>query len=705
MEAALLDLEHEPGPDYAEQLNALFRTAHTIKGSAGLFAFDAIVRFTHALEDLLDRLRARCQPAERGLIDLLLDSHDHLVQLVDATRDGQTVQADPHLIARLQYAAGQLARGLPISAGAHPSVEIEEPGMHLVRSDYWHLSLRFGADVMRNGLDPLAFIRHLRTLGRIVSLTTLDESLPSSEAFDPETCYLGFEIDLEAACDKQTIENVFDFVREDSTIRIVPPHAKIAEYIRLIEGLPEGAQRLGEILVQGGALTPAELDEVLELQAAREAAGTPTPIGTLLVEEQLAPAPAVAAALDRQRQDSSGRKVQRVIKIDAVRLDALIDLVGELVIASATSQLVARRSAQAALIESVSVLSGLVERVRDEALGLRMVPIGDIFGRFPRLVRDTAAELGKAITLELQGTDTELDRGMVETLAEPLTHLVRNALDHGIEPVAVRRARGKPDTGRVWLDAFHESGSVVIEIGDDGGGIDRERVRARAIERGLIGTDERLSETELMQLLFEPGFSTCDTVTNLSGRGVGLDVVKRQIERLKGRVDVESVAGEGTVFRLRLPLTLAIIDGFEVKVGDTTLVIPLDMVIECLDLRAETLVPGRHYLDLRGEVLPFVRLRDVFEIQGPPPTRENVVVVQYGQERAGLVVDSLHGELQAVIKPLGHLFRGLRGLGGSTILGNGAVALIVDIPELIQLAGERDQRHTLPQAGHQAFLA
>jgi len=693
MEASLLAVEASSGAARAEHINAMFRTAHTIKGSAGLFDFADIVAFTHLLESVLDRVRDETLAISPQLVEILFSSCDHIAQLVAAVREGRTGQDNPALTSALEaiFNAPQ-AQGLSVAAESR--VEIEADGAHVVTSENWHLSLRFGPDVLRNGMDPMSFIRYLGTLGQIVFVTTLYDDLPEAEQMDPETCYLGFEIEFKAApgIDKRAIENVFDFVRDDSRIRIVPPHAHMDEYVRLIKESPEGSSRLGELLVKGGALTPLELEEVLEAQRAAAAKGDHKQLGTLLIQEQLVPPVAVAAALDRQREHQTQKtREHRVVKVDAARLDGLIDLVGELVISGAAAQLAAEGTTQAALREAVASLTALVERIRDEALSLRMVPVGEVFSRFPRVVRDAARDLNKDIQLELEGEETELDKSMVDKLADPLVHLVRNAIDHGIESPSLRRTRGKPDYGTVWLNAYHESGSVVIEVGDDGGGMDRGRIRRRAIERGLIDEDAQLSDQQILQLVFEPGFSTAESVTQLSGRGVGMDVVKRNIEALKGFIEIDSMEGQGTIIRLRMPLTLAIIDGFRVGVGASTFVIPLDLVIECLDLPVSDGVPS-HYVNLRGEVLPFLRLRDLFEIDTAPPKREAIVVVQYGTSRAGLVVDRLEGELQAVIKPLGQLFRGVKGLGGSTILGSGAVALILDVPDLIQRAAGDERR-------------
>jgi two-component system chemotaxis sensor kinase CheA len=341
-------------------------------------------------------------------------------------------------------------------------------------------------------------------------------------------------------------------------------------------------------------------------------------------------------------------------------------------------------------MEATSVLSRLVESIRDSALQLRMVQIGETFNRFHRVARDVSKELGKDIELVINGAETELDKSVVEKIGDPLMHLVRNAMDHGIEPAAVRAAKGKPVKGRVELNAFHDSGSIVIEVVDDGGGLNKERIEAKALEKGIIQPGQTLSDAEIVNLIFEAGFSTVEKVTNLSGRGVGMDVVRKNITALRGTVHVETEPDAGSRFTIRLPLTLAIIDGFLTGVGKASYVIPLDMVVECIELAGTS--EERDYLNLRGEVLPFVRLRELFEAPGEAPARENVVVVQYAGKKAGIVVDQLLGEFQTVIKPLGTLFRHMRGIGGSTILGSGEVALILDVQALVSRCAKAEEQ-------------
>ncbi|WP_347248363.1 chemotaxis protein CheA [Zoogloea sp.] len=708
MEDALLALEQTP--DDAEAVNAIFRAAHTIKGSAGLFSLDHIVSFTHVAESVLDRVRDHRLAMSPALGGLLLEVCDHLGRLIDGVAAGQA--PDAALSARSDAIAVRLREYLaptaqptdldfsdvdwPDGNDVVPPPSAPVRGADSVTSGMWHISLRSGPNLLRDGMDPLSILRYLGTFGQIVNLELILGDIPPLSVIDPESCYIGYELGFASETDQATIDGAFDFIREDSVVRLIPPYGPIADYRALFADMPEDSLLLGRMLVRCGSLTEDELAQALETQERLELnsqpAGTPAPLlGEVLVAQQLVDKPVVDAALERQQQvkaTSAGEAA--LIRVDAAKLDQLINLVGELIIAGAGAQLVARRLKVPDLVESTSVLARLVEDVRDSALNLRMVQIGATFSRFRRVVRDVAAELGKDIQLDIQGGETELDKTVVEKIGDPLTHIVRNALDHGIEPADVRAARGKPRQGRLSLNAYHESGSIVIEVSDDGGGLRKARILEKAVERGLVSEGQVLSDKEIFGLVFEPGFSTAAQVSNLSGRGVGMDVVKRNILALRGTVDLDSVEGQGTTVRLRLPLTLAIIDGFLIGAGSASYVVPLEQVLECIELPDQDKPEqGASYLNLRGEVLPFVRLRDLFDIPGEAPHRENVVVVQYAGERAGLVVDQLFGEFQTVIKPLGKVFSHIRCIGGSTILGSGEVALILDVPGLVRQVTER----------------
>jgi two-component system chemotaxis sensor kinase CheA len=623
MEEALLQLEKTPND--AEALNAVFRAAHTIKGSAGVFEFDDIVAFTHIMESVLVDVRAGDVHVDATLIALLLSCGDHCTSLIAALThpNGDESWRDAGSILSAQLEA-YLS---PAAPTFDPSPLTQGP--REATASRWHLSVQFGLDVLRHGMDPLSFIRYLGTLGTIESVKTRFD-MPAAAEMDPESCYAAVEIDFRGAVDKGTLEQAFEFVRDDCTLSV----------------------------------TPAEV---------AEAQPTPLPAGAIVDRRY---------SSDRRALDTS------VLRVRADKLDELITLIGELVIAGAGTRLLAQRSGNSDLIESTVSSEALVEQIRDSALKLRMVPIGESFTRFNRVVRDLGQELGKEVELVLTGSDTELDKSMIEKVSDPLMHLVRNALDHGIETPAERQSAGKPSTARLELKAFHDSGNIVIEVADDGAGLDREKILARAIERGLAESPAGVTDAEIHQFIMEPGFSTAAAVTNVSGRGMGMDVVKRNIESMRGSVAIRSTEGAGTTVSIRLPLTLAIIDGFLVGVGRSTYVVPLDMVVECIELSAEerTAIRGQSFINLREKVLPLLRLRDAFEVEGDAGKRENIVVVTCGGRQAGLVVDTLQGEFQTVIKPLGRIFEHLGGISGSTILGTGDVALILDVPVLVQRA-------------------
>ncbi|MDX1587907.1 MAG: chemotaxis protein CheA [Oleiphilaceae bacterium] len=688
MERILLELESNP--DEAELRNALFRCVHTVKGSAGMFGLDHVVNFTHGVENVLDRLRGQEIQLTRDLANLLLRCRDHISALVEVVEPAEATHLQPEgdaLLAELQPFQS-------LHKEAATASDSEKKPATTTRG-HWHLSMRVQPDALRHGMDPLGFIRFLGTLGELIRVTTITDALPALSDMDPEACYLGFEIDLVTDADRATILDVFEFAGDLYELHLIPPGSTLEDFARLMETLPEEADRLGEILVAGGALSKNALEEYLQCQELGLATQQHQPLGEMLVEKGAVDSPRVDAALAKQQSQRNRRKKSvEHFRIQADKLDNLINLVGELVIASAAVTLNAGKSHDSATREAAAGLGALVEEIRDSSLDLRMVPIGDTFQRFQRVVRDVSGDLGKDIQLVITGADTELDKTVVEKIGDPLTHLVRNACDHGIESPAVRSGKGKPPQGTVRLNAYHESGAIVIEVSDDGRGLDRERILAKALERGLIREDAVLSEQETFNLIFEPGFSTVEQVTNLSGRGVGMDVVRRNIESLRGMVEVVSpgTAG-GSTFRIRLPLTLAIIDGFLSRVGDATYVVPLEMVVECTELNVGQSLQSenQHYINLRQEVLPLIFLRQHFQVPGIPGRRQNIIVVRHGGQKAGLVVDELLGEHQTVIKPLSGVFAHLSGLSGSTILGSGQVALILDVPGLIPQVSLREQ--------------
>ncbi len=694
MEKALLQLESDPTD--SDTIDRIFRGAHTIKGSAGLFGLTPVVGFTHFVEDVLDRVRDGHVAIDRDLIALLLACTDHIAELVEVVAerggslDAPAMQREAGLRERLlayqghSAAAAEAVAATPAPEGAVRVLD----GEPRVASPDWHISLRFGEDVFRNGMDPFSFLRYLNTLGEILSIATTAQGMPELAQMDPESCYLGFEIRFRSEQSQDAIAEVFDFVREDCAIRIIAPHGTLADYRELVEQLPEGEAAAGELLLAAGSLSDSEWQQLLE-GAPQASVESPDSLPTVF--EATAAVDTTVAVVPQAREAKARENVY--VRVHADKLDELINLVGELVIAGAGAKLLAKDTAEPELRDATAGVADLVEKTLDCALRMRMVPIGDTFSRFQRVVRDVSQELGKDIELTISGGDTELDKTVVERIGDPLMHLMRNAMDHGIEAPSVRLAAGKPAKGRLRLNAFHDAGNIILEIADDGAGLNRERILEKARERNLIPATVTPSDSEIYNLIFEPGFSTAAAVTNLSGRGVGMDVVKRNITALRGTIDLDSRPGQGTTIRIRLPLTLAIIHGFLVGVGEASYVVPLERVQECLELSPNAHDSARRcgYIDLRGQVLPLLFLRDYFAIEGQIVRRQNVVVVHYLDKKIGLVVDELMGEYQTVIKPLGKLFGALHGIGGSSILGSGAVALILDIPALFTRLSEGDR--------------
>ena len=690
MEQALLRIEE--GDETPDTLNAVFRAAHTIKGSAGLFGLDDVVSFTHDIEHILDDARDGKIAIDNSLSGILLKCCDHIGDMV-----GEIIASGSITEKQREHGAELTERLSPWLA----SEEKSEAQSAATEDDSaavegcWHISLRMGEDALRNGMDPLSIVHYLSQLGDVQYLGVVDEAIPE-ENYDPESLYLGFEIGLYTAASKNDIDDAFMFVREDSTIFIIPPNSSIDHFVELIRTSPNRNELLGEILLNCGAITRAELEHALQQQNTSQKPEEKQPLGRILIDQKSTDERVVDAALEKQK--SSRSSAGRFIRVDSERLDNLINLIGELVISHQRIDIIAGELSHVLLDEAVSDIKGFTEQVRDAALNLRMVPVGETFQRFKRIVRDTAADLNKDIELVLEGEETELDRSMIEKLTDPLTHIVRNAIDHGIESTEARLERNKNPRGMLKLSAFHDSGSVVIQITDDGGGLDRERIWRKAIENGIVEASQTLSDSEIQQLIFHPGFSTAEKVTSLSGRGVGMDVVKKNIEELQGAVSIDSEFGKGTRFTIQLPLTLAIIDGFHILASGTDFIIPHAAIVECINFNATRRSAEHAAIDLRGELVPYISLRELFSLDTPvdplKAQEKELIVVKFGSQQAGILVDELYGEVQTVVKPLNPIFSSLKGLGGSSLLGSGKIAFILDVPQLIDFAVAKERRHT-----------
>jgi two-component system chemotaxis sensor kinase CheA len=688
-EQALLAMEQQP--DDHDAMNSAFRAAHTMKGTAGLFGCEALVAFTHDVESLLDDMRAGALALNDDVMAVLLQSRDHLEHLLGEL---DLPASSAPVAARSAELGTQLRalRGGASAADAHGTPPVADgsgvaPGAAQEGQQGWHIALRMGPDALRNGLDPLSFIRYLSTLGTVARIHTATDAVPDLPSLDPETCHLAFDIDLHSERPRIEVEQAFDFLMDDCELAITP----LAH-----EASPAGQGKADPdagiaLLPEGIAVMPQAIATNTDVQQIEHRSGQ---------DRRVADTDRRTGARDRKPSEDT-----RFIRVRADKLDALIDLIGELVIASSGAQMVAQLEHSARFVEAAARIHDLVQSARDGALGLRMVPIGESFARFHRVVRDVSKQLGKDVELEITGGETEMDKSMVETIGDPLMHLVRNSLDHGIETQADRLAAGKPAQGRLALHAYHESGSITIEVSDDGKGLDRERILNKAIEQGLVAADAVLDDEAVYQLIFKPGFSTAQQVTNLSGRGVGMDVVKSNVEALRGQIRIASQPGKGTTIQIRLPLTLAIIDGFLTSVAGVSYVLPLEIVAECIEMPRDCASHPQDAagcFDLRGEVMPYISLRGLFKHAGMPPSRQSLIVVRTAVGRLGLLVDRLHGEYQTVIKPLGDLFRQVHGIAGSTILGSGEVALILDVAALEQRAADIkrqiNKRASIPDA-------
>ncbi|MBD9388287.1 chemotaxis protein CheA [Agrobacterium sp. AGB01] len=644
IESGLLDLLHDLSDQ--DQIDAVFRGLHTLKGSGAMFGFEALAAFTHHCETAFDRVRKGEVPATSELIAAVLAAQDHMRALVENPL-GVPGDIGDKLLAKLHDAVGEGNRGsvTHVPAAAKAVQPAPKP-----KATTWNVSFRLPINAMANGTNPLGLLDELDELGECEIVADLSK-VPSLDVLNPSDLHVGWSVTLTTEQPKSAIEDVFIFVMDDMEINI-----------RQVEDT-------------------AEVEE--------------TPV----VEEVLQTPAKVAPAAAPVQNDAKNAKANENVRVPAERLDELMDRVGELVIAQSRLSQLAGGSADILLrsvSEDVERLSG---ELRDTMMVLRMVPIAQLFGRFRRLIHDLARETGKHIELVTEGESTEVDKGVIERLADPLVHLVRNSCDHGLETPEERIAAGKPAIGTITLVARQSGGDVTISIRDDGRGINRDRVRAKAESSGIIAANAVLADQELLQLIFQPGFSTAAQVTNLSGRGVGMDVVKRSVEALRGTINVTSTTGVGSEISLAIPLTLAIIDGLLVRVGTGCYVIPLSAVEECLELSPEEDLRsrGRSFISLRESLVPFIRLRDLFRTGTPPDQFQKVVVVSTGSERVGLVVDQIIGDHQTVIKAMSKLHHDVSTFSGATILGDGSVALILDVGHLV--AAGQHQEAQLRAAG------
>ena len=623
LEVGLLDLESHP--DDGEIVAKVFRALHTLKGSGAMFGFEALASFTHHCESAFDRVRKRESAATPRLIAAVLAALDHMRALAerpDATAEGGEI----------------LLNNLRMAMDEKNTVAEVKPA--LLKT--WHIFFSLSADCLVNGTQPLALLDELRSLGE-AEIVAVTDQIPDLSLLVPSECHLAWDIHLVTAEPQSAIEDVFLFVINDMVLEI--------------EDVSSAEQQLAN-------------SSQTDIASGNSNGTAVAPSGALAESEKLETRSAVP---------------EQTVRVPASRLDELLDQVGELMIAQSRLKQASAASADSNLRSVVEEIERLASVLRDSMMFVRMVPISQLFGRFRRLIHDLALETGKQIEFATDGETTELDKTVIERLADPLIHLIRNAADHGLESAAERSAAGKPEKGRITLSARQVGAEVVITVSDDGRGIDRARVRAKAEEQGMIAPGAQLSDHDIHQLILKPGFSTAAKISSLSGRGVGMDVVKRTIEGLRGTIKLSSVPGAGSLVDLRIPLTLAIIEGLLVRVGDARYVIPLSCVEECIELSPEldARSTGRSFLTLRDNLVPFLRLRSLFSTQSPPEPYQKIIIVSTGAERVGLAVDQILGHHQTVIKPLSRFHSSVEMFSGATILGDGSVALILDIMHLV----------------------
>lgn len=638
IESGLLDLTRSL--DDRDQIDAVFRGLHTLKGSGAMFGFDALAAFTHHCETAFDRVRKGDVPATHELVSAVLSAQDHMRALLE-TPNGDHDAMSAALLDNLHRAVNGAGSPAPVTAAVAAAPVAEEAGLR-----EWRIRFSLPVNAMANGTNPLGLLDEMRDLGecRIIADTS---KVPELSALEPRDIHVSWDVTLKTERPRADIEDVFIFVMDDMELEIT------------------------EIAVERPIAVAKSLD-------------VPIAKAVVVTERE---APAVQAA-----NDSKQAKSAENVRVPAERLDEMMDRVGELVIAQSRLTQLAGAAADLGLRSVSEEIERLSGELRDTMMVLRMMPVASLFSRFRRLVHDLSRETGKEIELITEGESTEVDKTVIDRLADPLVHLVRNSIDHGLEKPEERIAAGKEAKGRVILSAHQTGGEVIITIKDDGRGINRERVRAKAESSGIIQPGATLTDQDLLQLIFQPGFSTAQAVTNLSGRGVGMDVVKKTVEALRGTIDITSKPSEGSEVSLRIPLTLAIIEGLLVRVGQGCYVIPLSAVEECLELSLEDDLRsrGRSFISLRDSLVPFLRLRELFRTGTQPDQHQKVVVISTGSERVGLVVDQIIGDHQTVIKSMSKLHHDVDTFSGATILGDGSVALILDVTHLVA-AGQQQE--------------
>jgi len=713
LETSLLELEETPNDE--DLIDQVFRAMHTIKGSSAMFGFDAIATFTHEVETVFDLVRSGQMPVSKELVNLALKSRDQIQRMLDSS----DIDSDENekIIKHLQDLSSvsnsndieqEATAGIDFNLETVPESE-SEPERELALSEpdseketdaiketdtiidtkdraevetmptiTYRIRFTPNPKLLIYGTNPFQLIHDIQELGE-TTIVAQTNKIPDLNEIETDLCYIHWDIILTTDQGIEAIRDIFIFIDDncDVQIEIIDEDGEI-EY-------GSDYKKLGQILIERKDISSDHLKKTLQKQRR---------LGEILVESHATDQGHVESALAEQKHIRTVREKRKKsdtsssIRVDAEKLDTLVDLVGELVTVQATLSQKAFSSEDTELIGIAEQVERLTADLRDNTMSIRMLPISTTFSTFKRLVRDLSNELGKEVSMTTEGGKTELDKKVIERLNDPMVHIIRNCIDHGIETPDIREQAGKLRSGTISLVAVHSGANVLIKISDDGAGINPQKVRSIALEKGIITPDTELSEAETYNLLFAPGFSTAKIVSDISGRGVGMDVVKSSIEALRGTIEIESEIGVGTTITLKLPLTLAIIDGLLVEVGKEYYVLPLSAVEECVELTQadRDKSKGRNIAWVRDEIIPYVPLRDIFQIKSPTPPIEQVVIVEIDGALIGYVVDNIIGEHQTVIKSLGRVYRGAKEFSGATILADGSVALILDAHRLSFLA-------------------
>lgn len=681
MEAGLLKMDR--GSTEPEVVNTVFRAAHSIKGSAGTFGFSKISDYTHVVETLLDEVRANTREVTKGLIDVMLTSVDYMRKMIDNTKAGKEIE-DSQLEAKIKVLQEFASSGVldhqstAIPASNARTAKDADPSKDVTPKDFtrtgesntqvkagdtitslqyrkWLVVFKPNVEMMLTGNDPFRFLRELNTLG-VCKVSVNTRNLPDWETFDPEYCYLSWEIELVADVDREVIVEIFEWIVDDCVLTVDLMSGESREQTEPVMEIERQAEPMNKVSTpyteQGSAKMGGESIE------------------------------------DRNQETTS-------IRVNIDKVDNLVNLVGELVI---TQSILHQFTLDDSEVDAERLQDGLIQlerntrELQEETMRIRMLPIDSVFQRLPRLIRDLSGSLGKKVELKMRGNQTEVDKTVLEKIGDPLMHLIRNAMDHGLETPDERIRKGKPETGLVDINAYHEGGNIIIEVMDDGAGLNRDKILEKARKRGIIKSEDDVSDAQLYRMILMPGFTTADQLSDVSGRGVGMDVVNKNISDLGGSVDVSSVSGAGSIFTIKLPLTLAIVDSQLVRVGNETLIIPLLSIIKSLQIE------DKHHGDIAGETpvyrfedeyIPVIHLDKSFNIHIEEEDKERILVVVDVGQKVGLLANEVVGLQQVVIKTLESNYKQIEGIAGATILGDGKVAMIVDIGGLIRLEEAR----------------